>query len=106
MNIIFQIDGGLGKSIMATAVLKAIKKKYPKAFIIVVTHYVEVFIANTNCNKILKQDQLTGIYKNYIENQECKVFVQDPYHTSDYITEKKHLIQIWLSMNPFWIQQL
>jgi len=98
MNIIFQIDGGLGKSIMATAVLKAIKKKYPKAFIIVVTHYVDVFIANPNCNKILKQEQLTGIYKNYIENQECKVFVQDPYHTSDYITEQKHLIQIWCEM--------
>ena len=30
MNIIFQVDGGLGKSIMATAVLKAIRKQYKK----------------------------------------------------------------------------
>ena len=28
MNIIFQIDGGLGKSIMATAMIKVIKKQY------------------------------------------------------------------------------
>ena len=30
MNIIFSIEGGLGKSIMGTAVLKAIKNQYPK----------------------------------------------------------------------------
>ncbi len=28
MNIIFQIDGGIGKSIAATAVCKAIKAQY------------------------------------------------------------------------------
>ena len=28
MNIIFQIEGGLGKSIMATAMVKVIKKRY------------------------------------------------------------------------------
>ena len=98
MNIIFEIKGGLGKSIMATAVLKALRKKYPKSFIIVVTEYVDVFVANPNCNKVLKQNQLTSVYKNYIEDKECKVLVQDPYHTSDFITEKKHLIEIWCEM--------
>jgi len=98
-NIIFQIDGGLGKSIMATAVLKAIKKEYRKANIIVVTAYPDVFIANPNVNKVLKFDQLSGIYeKNIMNNKDCKVFVADPYHTSDFITESKHLIQIWCEM--------
>jgi ADP-heptose:LPS heptosyltransferase len=98
-NIIFQIDGGLGKSIMATAVLKAIKKEYRKANIIVVTAYPDVFIANPNVNKVLKYDQLSGIYeKNIMNNKDCKVFVADPYHTSDFITESKHLIQIWCEM--------
>ena len=35
MNIIFSIDGGIGKSVIATAVLKAMRKKYDKAYIIV-----------------------------------------------------------------------
>lgn len=95
MNIIFQIDGGIGKSIIGTAVLKAIKKKYNKANIIVVTHYPEIFIGNPNVNKVLKHDQLVGIHKNYIEKKDCKVFVTDPYSTSDFITEQKHLIEIW-----------
>jgi ADP-heptose:LPS heptosyltransferase len=38
-NLIFQVDGGLGKSIMATAVLKAIRKQYKKANITVVTRF-------------------------------------------------------------------
>jgi ADP-heptose:LPS heptosyltransferase len=97
-NVIFQIDGGIGKSIMATAVLKAIKKKYKKSNIIVVTGYPDVFIANPNVNKVLRFDQLSGIYEQNIMNKDCKVFVADPYTTSDYITESKHLIQIWCEM--------
>ena len=39
MNIIFQIDGGIGKNIAATAVCKAIKAQYPKDKLIVITGY-------------------------------------------------------------------
>jgi ADP-heptose:LPS heptosyltransferase len=98
MNIIFQIDGGLGKSVMGTAVLRAIRKQYPDDYIIVVTSYPDVFIGNPNANKILNQSQTSGIYKKYVMNQDSKVFVADPYNTSDYITESKHLIEIWCDM--------
>jgi ADP-heptose:LPS heptosyltransferase len=98
MNIIFTIDGGLGKSIMSTAVLSAIKKQYPKAYIIVITGYPDVFIANPNVNKVLNHTQTNGIYKKHIMNKDCKVFIADPYNTSDYITESKHLIEIWCEM--------
>ena len=94
-TIICQVDGGLGKSIMFTAVLKAIKKQYKKANIIVVTGYPDVFIANPNVNKVLRFDQLSGVYSQYIMNKEAKVFVSDPYHRSDFITESAHLIKIW-----------
>ena len=97
-TIIFNIDGGLGKNIMATAVLKAIKKQYKKANIIVITGYPDVFIANPNVNKVIQGGQQNGIYAKYIENKDAKVFVADPYHTSDYITESKHLLEIWCDM--------
>lgn len=98
MNVIFQIDGGLGKSIMATAVLKAIKKKYSKANIIVVSSYPDVFISNPNVNRVITHEQLSGIYEKWIMQKEAKVFVSDPYQTSDFITESKHLIEIWCEM--------
>ena len=52
MNIIFQIEGGLGKSILGTAVVKVIRKHYKNANIIVVSHYPEVFLNNPDVNKI------------------------------------------------------
>lgn len=98
MNVIFQIDGGLGKSIMATAVLKAIKKQYSKDNIIVVSSYPDVFINNPNVNKVLTHETINGIYEKYILGKQAKVFVSDPYTSSDYITEEKHLIQLWCEM--------
>jgi len=97
-TVIFSIDGGLGKSIMATAVLKVIKKEYKKANIIVITGYPDVFIGNPNVNKVLHQQQAVGLYKNYIHNKDTKVFITDPYSTSDFITESKHLIEIWCEL--------
>ena len=94
-NVIFTIEGGLGKSIMATAILKVIKKEYKKANIIVITGYPDVFIGNPNANKVLHQQQAVGIYKNYIQNKNTKVFITDPYSTSDFITESNHLLKIW-----------
>ena len=43
MNVIFQIEGGLGKSIMATAIVKVIKKRYKNANLIVITGYPDIF---------------------------------------------------------------
>jgi ADP-heptose:LPS heptosyltransferase len=98
MNIIFQIDGGIGKSVMATAVLKAMRKKHSKDYIIVVTAYPDVFINNPNANKVLNFNQLNGIYSNYIMDKDCKVFMTDPYTSSDFITEKQHVIKTWCDL--------
>jgi len=97
-NVIFTIEGGLGKSIMATAILKVIKKQYKKANIIVVTGYPDVFIGNPNVNKVLHQQQAVGFYKNYIHNKDTKVFFTDPYTTSDFVTESNHLLKIWCEL--------
>ena len=51
MNIIFGIDGGLGKSIMATAIVQAIKKKFKKSNLVVVTAYPDVFLNNPFVNR-------------------------------------------------------
>ena len=96
MNIIFAIDGGLGKNIMGTAVLAAMRKQYKTANIIVIGSHPDVFLNNPNVNEILKNS--SHIYKNYLQNDDSKVFIADPYHTSDYITESNHLIKIWCDM--------
>ena len=98
MNVIFDISGGLGKNILSTAVLKAIKTQHPKAKVIVLTSYPDVFIGNPNVNKVIQHNTTTGIYKDYIMDKDTKVFITDPYTTSDYLTESKHLIEIWCNL--------
>ena len=98
MNIIFNVKGGLGKSIISTAVLKAIKKKYKDAYIIVLTSYPDVFIDNPNANKVMNHDDVSNLYDDYIKDQEAKVFISEPYLQSDYVPESKNLIEIWCNL--------
>jgi len=97
-NIIFQIDGGIGKSIMATAVCEAIKKQYPKDNLIVISSYPEVFICNPNVDKCLSHNGLNYFYQDFIEGQKVKAFLHNPYLETSHIQQECHLIQTWCEM--------
>jgi ADP-heptose:LPS heptosyltransferase len=98
MNIIFQIDGGLGKSIMGTAMVKVIRKRYKNAHIVVVTAYPDVFLNNPNINECYTLEQMGGAYLKYVKDQDCKIFVEDPYRNTSFLTEKEHLFKTWCKL--------
>lgn len=99
MNIIFQIDGGLGKSVAATAVCKAIKKQYPDSRLIVVTGYPEVFACNPHVYKTINFGSQHYFYQDYIENtKDTLVFAHNPYIATDFIMERGHLIKVWCEL--------
>ena len=97
-NVVFQISGGIGKCIAATAVCSAIKKKYPNYDLIVVSGYPEVFLNNPNVTKSLAFGGTSYFYQDYIENNQVEVFLHDPYATTDFVKEEKHLIEIWCEL--------
>ncbi|NDC41131.1 MAG: hypothetical protein EBZ77_06205 [Chitinophagia bacterium] len=97
MNIIFQIDGGIGKSIMATAVCKAIKKQYPDAKLIVVTGYPEVFACNPLVHKALNFNT-PYFYQDHIAGQEVKFLLHNPYHETGFLMRQQHCIATWCEM--------
>jgi len=98
MNIIFQVDGGLGKSIMATAMVKVLRKRYKNAHIVVVSAYPDVFLNNPNINECFRIDQMNGAYLKYVKDKDCKIFSEDPYRHTLFLTEKEHLFKIWCKM--------
>lgn len=98
MNIIFQINGGIGKVIAATAVCKSIKVKYPDARLIVVSGYPDVFLGNPNVDRAYAFGQQAYFYKEYIENQEIMVFAHDPYVEAKHIKQEEHLIETWCKL--------
>lgn len=96
MNIVFEVSGGIGKSVMATAVVSCIKKTYPEANIIVVTAYPEVFLNNPEVYRALPFNSLY-FFETYVK-EDTKIFKLEPYQTEDFIKGKKHLIEIWCEL--------
>ena len=98
MNIVFQINGGIGKNVMATAVCEGLKKKYPDGKLIVVSGYPEVFVNNPYVDKCFNFNQTTYFYKEYLENNDFEVFCHDPYLTTSHIKQNTHLILTWFEL--------
>lgn len=98
MYSIFHIEGGIGKNVLATAVVESLKKSDPERNIIIVSAWPQVWFNNPNVDKIYPIGQVANFYKTYIKNQDTKIFRIDPYHTEDYILNKKHLIEIWCDL--------
>lgn len=95
MNIIFTIQGGLGKSIIATAVCKAIKKKYQNDNLIVVTGYPEVFSNLQFVDMVFAFGEESYFYSKYIEDKEVLIFNTDPYSYTPNILNQEHIIKTW-----------
>jgi hypothetical protein len=98
MKIVLQVNGGIGKSIMATAVCSAIKKHFPAHELIVISGYPEVFAPNPNVSMSLSFQNLHYFYPQHIHNQDTLLFLHDPYHTTDFVYKRGHLIAVWCAL--------
>jgi hypothetical protein len=97
-NIVLQIDGGIGKCIASTALIKATKKQYPSDNIIVISGYPEVYLNNPHISKSLQFGNLNYFFTDNIENKDVKLMLHNPYLEVDYVQEKQHLIKTWCEM--------
>ena len=98
MYSIFHIEGGIGKNILATAVVSSLKSTDPVRNIIVVTAWPQVWFNNPNVYQIYPIGQAANFYENFIKDKDVQIFRMDPYHTEDYILNKRHLIDIWCDL--------
>lgn len=106
MNIIFQINGGIGKVIASTAICASIKEKYPNDKLIVVSGYPEVFLGNKNVDRAFAFGQQAYFYKEYVENQDILVFAQEPYLEAKHIKQEEHLIETWCNMYDLHVTKM
>lgn len=93
--VIFHIDGGIGKNIAATSVVKSIKAAYPDRKLIVVTAYPEVFLHNINIYRVYKFGYLPYFYDDYIKDKNSIILRMEPYHSGDLLYKRKSLPEIW-----------
>jgi ADP-heptose:LPS heptosyltransferase len=96
--VIFHIDGGAGKSVVATAVCASIKNAYPDHKLIVVTAWPEVFLHNPLVYRVYKTGQFSYFYEDFVKDKDSVVLRTDPYHHTDFINKKNHLVQVWCDL--------
>jgi hypothetical protein len=94
--IIFHVSGGIGKNVLATGVVKAIKREYPDWNIVVLTAWRDAWQFNPYIFRCYNFQNAPYFYKNYIKGkQNVKVFALEPYLAEDYVLKKNHLLPIW-----------
>lgn len=96
--IIFHIDGGAGKNVIATAVCRSLKAAYPEHKLVVVTAWPEVFLHNPNVYRVYKFGNIPYFYDDYVKDKDSKVLRLEPYHTEDFLYRRKHLSEIWCDL--------
>jgi hypothetical protein len=98
MNIIFQINGGIGKCILATSICEVLHDQYPDDQLIVVSGFPEVFMNNPYVHRSFAFGQTAYFYQDYIENKEFIVLAHDPYVDTYYVRQDEHLSHTWTRM--------
>jgi len=95
MYSIFHVEGGIGKNIVATNVVRNIKKTYPDRKLIVVSPYPEIFIHNPYIYRVYKAGMCPYFYEDFIHDKDSLVFKHEPYNSNDIINKKCSLAQAW-----------
>ncbi len=94
-TFIFNIAGGIGKNIMASAAVEALKKAHPESDIIVTSPWTIAWENNPHIEKAISLDKAPMFYKEYIKDNDCTILRLDPYNSEDYFYKRKRLVEIW-----------
>lgn len=96
--LVFHAEGGHGKQVMATAVVRALKKAHPDRKIIVVTPWDGPFFYNKDVWRFYAFNEMKYFYDDYIKMKDVKIFRQEVYFSEDHILQRKHLTESWCDM--------
>jgi hypothetical protein len=95
---IFHIEGGLGKCIVATSVIRRYKHENSERNIVVSSAYPEIFHNNPNIYRSYMIGNSPYFYQDHIHGKDVEVFAHDPYKTTPHITQKQSLAKSWCEM--------
>ena len=98
MNIIFQINGGLGKCVAGTAICKSIKVKYPESKLIVIAGYPDVFLNNPNVDRCIRHEETKYFYRDFIMDKDFIFLGHEPYLENSYLKKECNLIETWCNL--------
>jgi hypothetical protein len=96
--LIWHIEGGLGKNVAATSLVKTLSETYVDRKIIIVASWPEVFLNHPSVYRVYRVGNTHYFYDDYIKNKDVLIFKHEPYSETDHILNKKHLIENWCKL--------
>lgn len=94
-HIIFHVEGGIGKNIIATAVAEAITKAHPDRKLIVVSSWAATWVNNPHIERFYLIGGTPYFFEDYIKNKDTWIFKSEPYHHHDFLNGRRYLADIW-----------
>jgi hypothetical protein len=95
---IFQVQGGLGKHIAATAVAQAIKNNHPDRDLVVVCAWPELWVNLPFVHRVYPLGNTQYFYEEYVQDRDSLIFAQEPYFTTTHVNKQLPLVQSWCKM--------
>jgi hypothetical protein len=95
---IFQVQGGLGKHIAATAVAQAIKNNYPDRELICVVAWPELWASLPFVYRVFPLGNTSYFYSEYIDGKDSLIFGNEPYFTTTHINKTLPLVESWCNL--------
>jgi hypothetical protein len=95
---IFQIQGGLGKHIAATAVAQVIKRAHPDRELIVVCAWPELWTSLPFVYRVFPLGNTQYFYEEYIDGKDSLIFANEPYFTTTHVNKTHRLVESWCKL--------
>ncbi len=92
MRCFVMINGGTGKSIMATAMMPLLAKKYDEVY--VCSPYVDVFKACSYVTEAIPVGQ-PNTYRDLLLDDDVELLCTEPYQNGKFIKKQCHLFEAW-----------
>jgi len=97
-TVVFIANGGLGRNLAATAVARNLRRAHPEKKLVVLSSHPAAWLGNPNVDVLLPTGAAPAFYDEYIQQRHSLVLNPEPYQHSDYIYQRRHLIEVWCEM--------
>jgi len=96
--VVFHVEGGLGKNVASTAVIKNIAEKHKDRKLIVMASFPEVFLNNPYVHRVFRMGMTPYFWEDYISGKDTIVLKREPYFETNHIMQKTPLHETWHKM--------
>jgi len=96
--VVFHVEGGLGKNVASTAVIKNIAEKHKDRKLIVMATFPEIFLNNPYVHRAFRMGMTPYFWEDYISGKDTIVLKREPYFETNHIMQKTPLHETWHKM--------